>query len=159
MWQNKQQLVLNLNLFFLSLLALVAQTVKALSRVWDIFSCNFSSSSKSSTQVSSWLSRCRRTALLPVDCVASLEKLSEWSRPVVLNTLPISSMFYQSVKCRQLKVCSLHESLSVESVGNHLQVLAVSVETPSGVTEIQAQGFGFWFEECVIRTRHTKHNA
>lgn len=82
-------LVLHLNLSFFSLLALVPQITKALSRLLDTFSCSSFSGSKSSKQVISWLSRCLRASLLHVDCVASLEMLSEWSRPKRPN---ISSM-------------------------------------------------------------------
>lgn len=104
----------HLKLFFFGLLALLPQRRKALSRVFTISSCSSFLGSRSSTHVISWLSRWRRTSLLPVDCVALLERLSERTRPMVPNNRLISSILAQSVKCS--KVCCLLERLNVEVI-------------------------------------------
>lgn len=83
--------------------------------------------------------------MLPVDCVASLERVSERSRPTVFNILLISSMLYQSVKCSKLKPAAFFlKRPNVETVSNHLQVWAVSVETPSKNERNPGSRFGIF---------------
>lgn len=119
------------------------QIMKALSRVLTTFSCSSFLGSKSSMQVTSWLSRCRRTSLLPVDCVASLERLSEWSRPMVLNIPLISSMLAQSVKCSKLKTAVFLKAFFKECWNSQQRskILVVSVQSEQNE---QNPGSRFW---------------
>lgn len=91
---------------------------KALSRVLTTWSCNLLFGSKSSTQVISWWSRWRSTSLLPVDCEASLEELSERTRPKVPSSRVISSILSQSVKSSKVSCCLDSPSIEVLSLTN-----------------------------------------
>ena len=88
---------LHLKRSFFWVLALLPKTRKALSSVLTTFSRSSSLASKSSTQVNSWLSRWRRPSLLPVDCVASLQRLSDRTRCMLPNSWLISSILPQEL--------------------------------------------------------------
>lgn len=135
--------VIHLNLSFLGLLAFAPQITKASCRVLTIFSCSLFSGSKSSTQVSSWLNRCRRTSFLPVDCVASLEKLSVWSRPMVPKIRLISPMLAQM---QQAKISCLLESLSVETVNKSFGCSSVESKQNDEKPSSRFWVFQYWIE-------------
>lgn len=137
---DKHKYSRHLNLSFFGLLALVPQTTKALSRVFTTLSCSSFEGSKSSKQVISWLSRCRRASLLAVDCVASLEKLSECSRRAAASIWLMSPMLDQSIECRKPK--------SEVFSNARVQKWPTKVRSPGAFCELQkkrwkalAQGF------------------
>lgn len=99
--------IVYLKLSFFGLLVFLAQTRKALSRVIIIFSRSLFVGSRSSTQVISWLSWWRRASLLPVDCVASDERVSLRTRPPVPNSWLISSILVQDINSDRDKVLKL----------------------------------------------------
>lgn len=132
----------HLSLSFFGFLVLVAQTTKALSRVFTTLSCRSFEGSKSSKQVISWLSRCRRASLLAVDCVASLEKLPECSRLVTASIWLMSSMLDQRIECGKPK--------SEVFLDARVQNWSTKVRSPGAFARCKRKDENSWPKDFVV---------